>query len=93
MSTETKNPLWNLGRAEIPREVVVCPECSGKLYAHSHACNADTGRPYLGNFSVFCENEDREGDGVAINHRWFQSDWSSVMDDIGKWCDAESEFE
>jgi ssDNA-binding Zn-finger/Zn-ribbon topoisomerase 1 len=74
--------LWHGSGCYVPREVAECPECSGELYARSHSWIEETGQPIAEAIDIGCVND------PDCNHRYWQSDWQSIVDAIRKWCKA-----
>jgi hypothetical protein len=72
------------GNCPVPKTVAVCPECGGALHVESIEWIEETGIPTSGGLSVDCENEENE------RHRYWQSDWQSIINAVEKWCGAEA---
>lgn len=70
------------GNCLVPKDVAICPECSGRLHAESCEWDTATDKPTLGGIYLNCQ---REG---SIRHRGWQSDWQSVRDAVDKWAGA-----
>lgn len=71
------------GSADVPSEIATCPECQGALLAVSEEWVEKTGAPSIGGLYVDCL-----ADQEAMNHKYWQSDWQSVIDQVAKWCGA-----
>ena len=80
MSDKPGKALWHGGVVEIPRSVVVCPECGGSLEAECIGWDPDTGQP--DEIAIACCGDDDR------LHRWWQSDWQEVRDRIAAWAGA-----
>jgi hypothetical protein len=78
---ETKKLLYG-GHCGVPKDVCVCPECGGKLMAESMEWIEETGMPTIGGLTVDCKNS------FVERHRYWQSDWQSVINQVEKWCGA-----
>lgn len=77
------NSLLYGGHCNVPAEITVCPECGGLLHVESNEWVEETGIHTVGGLQVDCEHEE------SLSHRYWQSDWQSVIDTIDKWCGAE----
>lgn len=68
-----------------------CPECGGPLTVNVTEWETVTGRPTECGVEVSCvwwemsELEEEAGGPEAIHHRWWQSDWQPVVDQVGSW--------
>lgn len=71
------------GHCDIPMAVATCPECGGALYAECQDWEEETGLPIYGSINVDCII-----DADAMDHRYWQSDWQSVVDAVGRWAGA-----
>jgi hypothetical protein len=78
------NDLLYGGNCPVPKTVAVCPECGGNLHVESGEWVEETGVPTSGGLHVDCEHEETE------RHRYWQSDWQSIIDAVEKWCGAEA---
>ncbi len=83
--------LWGGKWCELPRSVRLCPECGHSLYVNCDSWDTDTGQPF--EVSVDCKNEkwfdDEEPDSEELPgfvHRYWQSDWQSVRDEVEAWA-------
>lgn len=68
----------------IPKSVAVCPECGGRLDAECIEWGAEDGKPSTSGLYIDCRKDRRR-----MEHKYWQSDWQSIVDAIGKWCGAE----
>lgn len=75
------------GHAEVPADVAICPECGGTLHARSMAWGDQSGVPLAAELQIDCVHE------PSARHRWFQSDWQPVVDQVRKWAGAVNETE
>jgi len=66
----------------VPHKVAVCPECGAQLFAESTEWASESGEPSKGGLVIDCV------DDANFEHRYWQSDWQSVVDAIAKWCGA-----
>lgn len=78
-------PIGGGSSVPVPKHVDTCPECGGIIHAFVVEWEEDTKKPVIGGgIQLTCENE--EWDGEGWNHRWWQSDWQSVVDNVDKWA-------
>jgi hypothetical protein len=70
------------GNCYVPKDIAVCPECGSRLKAVSIEWLSETGIPTTGGLEVSCKNSFVEW------HRYWQSDWQSVINQVEKWCGA-----
>lgn len=88
-----RDNLWGGKSCNVPRSIAICPECGNDLRVSCNAWDESTGQPYACDLQIDCENEkwfdDEEDKG--FEHRWFQSDWQSVVDVVRKWAEATSD--
>lgn len=92
--------LCGSGVCDVPELVAVCPECNGKLYVQCEGWTEDTKQPCRDGVSVNCyeedmaldeweQDEDEDPRGYyEVAHRWHQSEWQPVIDDVCKWVGA-----
>ena len=85
------------GTADVPKEIAVCPECGGELYAQACEYETETGIPTECGIELSCEKDDeamarweKDKTGLPMSefgvHRWWQSDWQPVIDAVTKWA-------
>lgn len=82
--------LWGGKSCDVPRAVAVCLECGHSLHVSCNAWDEETGQPHGADLQIDCENEKwfDDDEDKGFEHRWFQSDWQSVVDAVRKWADA-----
>ena len=72
-TTESGIPLACLKR--VPAEIAVCPECGGELWWQLTCDDPD-----LAGLELDCDWDESHED-----HRWWQSDWQPVLDEVKKY--------
>ena len=77
-------PLWHGTISAVPINIAKCPECGGELTARSMQWDAETGQPD----ATAIEIDRIDGPSHCDLHRWHQSDWQPVRDEISMWCGA-----
>lgn len=70
------------GHCNVPIKIAACPECGGALIIESSEWIEETGKPTTGGLTVDCKSS------FAERHRYWQSDWQSVINQVEKWCGA-----
>lgn len=70
------------GNYPVPKYIAVCPECGSQLIAESMEWIEKTGQPTIGGLTVDCRA------GGMRPHRFYQSDWQGVINQVEKWCGA-----
>lgn len=81
--------LWGGKSCDVPEHVAKCPECGHTLHVYCHSWDAATGKPWADELQIDCQNERfYDGETDTYEHRWHQSDWQSVRDEIVKWAGA-----
>lgn len=73
-----RNAVLYGGTIAIPKQLLVCPECGGRLDFEVNEWESETGKPVLGGFYLNCENEG------SVRHRHWQSDWQQAIDKAGQ---------
>jgi hypothetical protein len=89
---------WGKGVIQVPRKLVLCPECGGTIFIGADEWDSETGWPREHGFYYSCEQdegleqryEDNEIESYS-SHRWWQSDWQPVRDKIWKWLEQQIE--
>lgn len=89
MAAHKPEKLFNGGTCKIPKDIAVCPECGGRLYAESTEWQSDTGKPTIGGLYIQCEHESFKRDD---DHRRYFCDWYPTMVIIETWCGAVSDY-
>lgn len=69
-----RNSVLHGGTIAIPKQLLVCPECGGRLDFEVNEWETATGLPVIGGFYLNCENEN------SVSHRHWQSDWQPAID-------------
>lgn len=80
--------LLNGGNMPVPATVALCPECGSSLHVHSNEWDTETGVPTPEGLQIDCVAE-CEAIGQTfydVSHRWFQSDWQPVVDEVREWA-------
>ena len=75
--------LLHGGHCDIPMDVAFCPECGGALCAEAQEWEEGTGLPISGALNVGCIIDED-----TMDHRYWQSDWQSVVDAVERWSGA-----
>lgn len=73
-----RNAVLHGGTIAIPKQLLICPECGGRLDIEINEWQTETGLPVFGGFYLNCENES------SVNHRHWQSDWQPAIDRAGE---------
>lgn len=73
-----RNAVLHGGAIAVPKQLLVCPECGGRLEIEVNEWEAETGRPVFGGYYLNCENES------SVHHRHWQSDWQPAIDRAGE---------
>ena len=89
---DPRNDLWGGKSCNVPKDVAICPECSGGLHVYCHQWNAETGQPDAEGLQVDCDNEKYfdDDDDPGHEHHWFQQDWQDVIATIRRWAYTDS---
>lgn len=85
MAAHKPEKLLNGGTCKVPKDVAVCPECGGRLYAECCEWEEQTGKPAIGGLYIQCQHESfKREDG----HRRWQSDWMPTLLIVEEWAGA-----
>ena len=72
------------GHCMVPLKVATCPECDSMLSVRCIQWDSETGVPHDVGLEIECESSEES----QAEHRWAQSDWQPVRDEIAAWCGA-----
>ena len=89
MPRHSPQKLLNGGKCKVPKDVAVCPECGGRLYAESCEWESETGKPSIGGLYVSCEHESFKRDD---GHRHWQIDWMPTQFIVENWAGVRLKF-